>query len=177
MSVFVTVGTTKFDALVRAVDSDECLAALAARGYSRVLLQIGHGEYTPLARRADAAPGVQVTHYRHSAQYKQDVAGADLVISHAGAGSIMDALALRKPLVVVVNTLLMDNHQAELADAMAEQHYCVSTTCDELAHTLRTAELSALRAYPAPDEFAFPQLVDRVLAQGDALHSDKSKRA
>lgn len=177
MSVFVTVGTTKFDALVRAVDSDECLAALAARGYSRVLLQIGHGEHEPLAARPDAAPGIQVAHYRHSAQYKEDVAAADLVISHAGAGSIMDALALRKPLVVVVNTLLMDNHQAELADAMAEQRYCVATTCDELAHTLRTAELSALRAYPAPDELAFPRLVDQVLTLGHASHLDKPKRA
>lgn len=171
MQVFATVGTTKFDALVRALDSDASLAALAARGYSRVLVQIGHGVHVP---RSSGAEGVEVAHYRHSPQYKQDVAAADLVISHAGAGSIMDALALKKPLVVVVNTLLMDNHQAELADAMAEQRYCVATTCDELAHTLRTADFSALRTYPAPDELAFPQLVDQVVF-GDA--SDKSKRA
>ncbi|GMG15312.1 unnamed protein product [Phytophthora fragariaefolia] len=51
----------------------------------------------------------------------------DLVISHVGAGSIMDGLALKKKLVVVVNTALMDNHQTELAEAMADQKYCLQT--------------------------------------------------
>lgn len=39
----------------------------------------------------------------------------------AGAGSVMEALALEKPLVVVVNAALMDDHQQELARAMEEQ--------------------------------------------------------
>lgn len=33
----------------------------------------------------------------------------------------MEALALEKPLVVVVNAALMDDHQQELARAMEEQ--------------------------------------------------------
>ena len=33
-----------------------------------------------------------------------------------GSGSIFEALRLRRPLVVVPNPALMDNHQAELAD-------------------------------------------------------------
>ena len=39
--VFVTVGTTEFDALVEAADSDATHAALAALGYTRVLFQVG----------------------------------------------------------------------------------------------------------------------------------------
>ena len=71
---------------------------------------------------------------------------AKLIISHAGAGSVMEALrnvcysrnqpclpfftalqtqdafcfSQRKKLIVVVNDKLMHNHQAELADAMSE---------------------------------------------------------
>lgn len=165
MRVFVTVGTTKFDALVQALDTDACLAALKARGCTNLLLQIGHGEHIP--REASAAvPGLEVRHYRHNPQYKQDVAQADLIISHAGAGSIMDALSLRKQLIVVVNTALMDNHQTELAEAMAEQQYCVQTTCDTLLETLERADLSALVPYPDPDEEAFPRLVEQVMTGG-----------
>lgn len=156
---FVTVGTTKFDALIRALDTDASLKALAARGFSRVLMQIGHGEYTPRA----AAAGLTIEWYRHNPQYKQDVARADLIISHAGAGSIMDALSVGKKLVVVVNTALMDNHQTELAEAMAAQRYCVQTGCDGLAEALETANLETLVPYPAPDEDAFPSLVDEVM--------------
>lgn len=162
MRVFVTVGTTKFDALVQALDTDASLEALTARGVTHAVLQIGHGEHVPSTSRA-AAHGIELAHYRHSAQYKDDVARADLVISHAGAGSIMDALALRKKLIVVVNTALMDNHQTELADAMAQQRYCVATTCAELTQTLQTADLDALQTYPEPDEEAFPRLVDQVM--------------
>lgn len=176
MRVFVTVGTTKFDALVRALDSDACLRALADRGCTHLLLQIGHGEHEPRAQSA-AAPGLHVSFYRHNPQYKTDVARADLVISHAGAGSIMDALSLQKKLVVVVNTALMDNHQTELAEAMAEQKYCVATTCDALVETLRTMDLSALQAYPDPDEDAFPRLVDHVVATRHSNSSGEEEKA
>ena len=40
-TVFVTVGTTKFDALIRAVDSQAFADTLVARGYTRLVMQIG----------------------------------------------------------------------------------------------------------------------------------------
>jgi beta-1,4-N-acetylglucosaminyltransferase len=46
-----------------------------------------------------------------------------LVISHAGSGSILEALRYQVPLVVVPNTALLDNHQEELAVAMEKQNY------------------------------------------------------
>lgn len=46
-----------------------------------------------------------------------EIAKCDLVISHAGTGSIMDVLRLSKPLIVVHNEKLMHNHQLEIATA------------------------------------------------------------
>jgi len=46
-TVFVTVGTTCFDALVTAVDSSEVKKALLQKGYSNLLIQMGRGTYVP----------------------------------------------------------------------------------------------------------------------------------
>ena len=40
-AVFVTVGTTKFDALIRAVDQQAFADVLVAAGYTRLVMQIG----------------------------------------------------------------------------------------------------------------------------------------
>jgi hypothetical protein len=45
--VFVTVGTTCFDALVKAVDSETVQKELLAKGYTHLLIQMGRGSYLP----------------------------------------------------------------------------------------------------------------------------------
>lgn len=46
-TVFVTVGTTSFDTLVKAVDSDQVKAELFRKGYNNLLIQMGRGSYIP----------------------------------------------------------------------------------------------------------------------------------
>jgi beta-1,4-N-acetylglucosaminyltransferase len=41
----------------------------------------------------------------------------------SGAGTILQALRLHKKMIVIVNESLLDNHQAELAQAMAMKKY------------------------------------------------------
>ena len=43
--------------------------------------------------------------------------------SGAGSGSILDALRINAPLIVVPNPHLLDNHQVELAEELARQGY------------------------------------------------------
>lgn len=45
--VFVTVGTTCFDSLVRAVDTQEVREALFKKGYTHLVIQMGRGTYIP----------------------------------------------------------------------------------------------------------------------------------
>ena len=42
-----------------------------------------------------------------------------------GSGSILDALRISVPLIVVPNPTLLDNHQVELAEELAAQGYVV----------------------------------------------------
>ena len=50
-------------------------------------------------------------YFKFAPGLEEHLARARLVVSHAGAGSVFEALRLGKPLVVVVNDTLMDNHQ------------------------------------------------------------------
>ncbi|OQR98044.1 UDP-N-acetylglucosamine transferase subunit [Achlya hypogyna] len=157
--VFVTVGTTSFDALVEALDTAEAYAALAAHGYDSVVFQIGRGSYEP--QGADSS--LAVTHYRYNTAYQDDIGAATLVISHAGAGTIMDVLGQRKHLIVVPNTQLMDNHQMELATALAERHHLLQATVATLPAVLKSMAWDSIVPYPPVDEEAFPALVDAVM--------------
>jgi len=58
-----------------------------------------------------------------------------------GSGTILDALRLSVPLIVVPNSELLDNHQVELAEALAEQEYVVHGQLDSLAQALKDAEV------------------------------------
>ena len=46
-TVFVTVGTTSFDSLVKAVDTEQVQEALLKKGYTHLVIQMGRGSYIP----------------------------------------------------------------------------------------------------------------------------------
>lgn len=46
-TVFVTVGTTSFDSLIKAVDTQEVKDQLSRKGYAHLLIQMGRGVYIP----------------------------------------------------------------------------------------------------------------------------------
>lgn len=57
-----------------------------------------------------------------------------------GSGTILDALRISVPLIVVPNAELLDNHQVDLAEALAEQEYVVYGRLSNLAQALDDAE-------------------------------------
>jgi beta-1,4-N-acetylglucosaminyltransferase len=88
---------------------------------------------------------------------------AHLILSHAGAGTVMEALRYHKPLVVVINTLLMDNHQTELARAMAQQrHLYVVEEPDDLLQVSVWNEFGTFVpvVHAGGDALDFPRLLD-----------------
>ena len=69
---------------------------------------------------------VNVDCYDYKSSLKDEIENSDLVISHAGAGTCLEVLNARKPLIVVVNDSLMHNHQAELATQLKIDKHCDS---------------------------------------------------
>lgn len=107
--------------------------------------------------------GICIEIFRFKATLSEDMSAADLVICHAGAGSITEALSYKKKVMVVVNETLMDNHQSELARAMVGKGYCFSTTTERLVVDLQSADFSSVVLYPEVDYTAFPKLIDELL--------------
>lgn len=70
--------------------------------------------------------------FSFSKEINSYIESADLVISHAGTGSIIDSLSLYKPLIVVVNDTLMDNHQEEIADKLQDLNCLVKIGSKDL---------------------------------------------
>jgi beta-1,4-N-acetylglucosaminyltransferase len=130
---FVTTGATApFTALIESVLTPSSLDALARNGFTHLLVQYGSAKdvFTRASSAAQAhvlekmvIDGIDFNPEGLQAQLRLVQQSKGLVISHAGSGSILEALRYQVLLIVVPNTSLLDNHQEELADAMERSGY------------------------------------------------------
>ena len=165
-TIFVTVGTTLFDELIENILNEKFLSAACSHGYSKLIVQYGKGStrmpkedegrqrkgetddgtYSGVLK-IDSSNSLFWEAYRFKPSLNQDMTSADLIISHAGAGSIMEGMEqcrkriLKKDpgewikrLVVVINAGLMDNHQSELAEALERRGYLLMLLEPNLLH-------------------------------------------
>ena len=150
MRVLITVGSTRFDALVGAAFSQPVLNALTQKGYSDVVVQCGNSQVDGFSTTdrewTVRRHGVNIDVWRFKPSLDEEYDAADLVIGHAGlrspyfvgahnklrscpgSGTILDVLRRGTPLIIVPNPTLLDNHQEDMAHAMEELgHARVST--------------------------------------------------
>lgn len=105
MKIFVTTGTTDFTELVDAV--------LTLSNQYEVVVQ------TPTAYK-DTGNCRFFDFVRNISDYYQ---WADIIITHAGAGSVYKLLELEKKILVVPNLTRKDKHQSQLADYVRDSNY------------------------------------------------------
>ncbi|EFN82693.1 UDP-N-acetylglucosamine transferase subunit ALG13-like protein [Harpegnathos saltator] len=160
-TVFVTVGTTKFDDLITAVLNPAVLEALSARDYRHLILQIGNSSIEPdcIARCGFHS----IESFKLSPSIGKYMQSADLVISHAGAGSVLEALENCKHLIVVINDLLMDNHQVELAKQLHNDEHLYHCICQDLLRTVRTMDLAKLKPFVNNKSANIANFIDKIM--------------
>lgn len=118
--MLATVGSTHFDPLINSLTTQEALAALNAAGVSDLVLQFGRGQpYLPSASMMSSTASPRIESFAYTASLVPKLSRADIVVTHCGAGSVFEALRLRRHVVAVPNRTLMDDHQTELADALS----------------------------------------------------------
>jgi beta-1,4-N-acetylglucosaminyltransferase len=134
--IFVTVGTTDFDALVRAVDS------LVPQLNEEVEVQIGRGHYEPRnCKWFRFAPSLEPYYER-----------ADVVIAHGGLGTIMEVLRRGGRLIGVANPDRYDQHQEDLLGYLAEEDHLIwCGNLDSLPQDLERARSTSFRQYVSPE--------------------------
>lgn len=137
-----------FEALVRAVESEAVVAALEARGFTRLLVQYGAGEHEPFGEGKAKKGKLVCESYRFKPSLQCDFEEASLVVSHAGYGCLMESLSLGKEVIAVINTQLMDNHQTEIAGHLARRRYAVM--CEPASLAQAVAESGAAQRVPLP---------------------------
>jgi len=113
--IFVTVGSTDFDALVAAMDE------WAATAAEPVVMQIGEGSYMP--RHAHV-------YFRFAPSLAPYYEQAEIVVSHGGLGTVVEVLQRGKRLIAVSNPDRYDTHQDEILRTFAESGYLL--WCQEL---------------------------------------------
>ncbi|KIJ44085.1 glycosyltransferase family 1 protein [Sphaerobolus stellatus SS14] len=159
MRAFVTVGATaEFDLLVESIISSNVLEALQKKGYDELVIQVGPS--TRFGVLSEQREGISLDMWKLKPTLKDDFEKSDLIISHAGSGSILDALRLHKPLIVVPNPALLDNHQSELALALEKRRFLKSTTISGLAATIKAFDPQALLPFPKVDGAKFRSILD-----------------
>ncbi|KAM9975080.1 hypothetical protein ACTFIW_008555 [Dictyostelium discoideum] len=147
-SVFVTVGTTKFDDLIDKIDSPKLFNILLKYGFNKMIIQIGNYSGTienslPFDENNNNTKTTTTTkfeslYFDYKPSLSEFMKNSDLIISHAGSGSILESLENNKPCICVVNDKLMDNHQKELADKLSNLSYILSTNPTSLYETIET---------------------------------------
>ena len=110
--IVLSGATVPFKSLVEAIDGP-LTDKLRSLGYSEVLVQYGHAE-------SSFRPQPGVEGFAFKPNISEIVHECDLVLTHAGSGSLLDSLERgfgqsKRKIIVVINSALMDNHQKELA--------------------------------------------------------------
>lgn len=108
--IFVTVGTQlPFDRLIRALDK------WAGRGsHPDIFAQIGPSAYRP--------ENMRYCKFLDAPQFREYIAQASLVIAHAGMGSIITALELGKPILVMPRRAGLGEHRND-HQLMTARHF------------------------------------------------------
>lgn len=104
--IFVTVGTQFFDGLIEEVDR------LAGEGGfdQPVFAQIGLHPRVPR----------HIEHVAFVDDMQAALERADLIITHAGTGSLCECIQLGKPFIAVVNDTKAGDHQREFVEHLSE---------------------------------------------------------
>ncbi|CAH2352725.1 UDP-N-acetylglucosamine transferase subunit Alg13p [[Candida] railenensis] len=155
MSVLILTGATvTFRSLIDQVTSKEFITDISKAGISKLFIQYGNESANKsqiyfessikksglLYENTDGiynskSGSLQILAFPFSSDISGEyIEQVDIVVSHAGTGSIIDVLKLDKPLIVVVNESLMDNHQVDVANEFKKLNYCTISTCSGLSN-------------------------------------------
>lgn len=135
LMIFLTVGTTDFDELVRAMD----LLAPSLEG--PIVAQIGRGRYEPQ----------HMEWFRYAPSLDPYYARARIVVAHGGLGTAVEVLQRGIRLIGVSNPDRYDRHQEDLLRALERRgHMIWCRQIKDLPAALQQAQSQSFVPYETP---------------------------
>lgn len=151
--IFVVVGTQEpFDRLIKWIDDWS-----AKTGYHDILAQIASSSYKP--KNFDWFDFIPIN------QFDEKFKEADLIVSHAGMGTIISALQYNKPIIVMPRLAKFrehrNDHQLATANSFSKAGYVKSVYSeDELYTALR--ERDSIKPVPPISNYASEELLGTI---------------
>lgn len=151
--IFVTVGAQMpFDRLVKIVDQ-----WAGESGRDDIFAQIGQSEYRPLH--------IQWTRFLSPDEFKCKYETAKVIVAHAGTGSIITALQLGKPILIMPRRASLRETRNDHQVATSEQFRrfdSVSVAWDENELNAKLQGIDKLRGSQAIESYASRELVGAI---------------
>ncbi|HEW9976521.1 MULTISPECIES: PssE/Cps14G family polysaccharide biosynthesis glycosyltransferase [Shewanella] len=146
MNCLVTVGTTCFDSLIITANDiakkneEDCFT-----------FQISNGIFKPSSG----------TFFEYSNLIDDVYLKSDLVITHAGAGSIFKLLELGKRFIIVPNLERVDKHQSDISSYMESNNYALVCWClDDLSDLYNCLKEFKPNKFAKENFFKFDEISD-----------------
>jgi len=151
--IFVTVGAQMpFDRLVKTVDQ-----WAKENGRDDVFAQIGPSEYRPT--------NMQWTSFLEPEEFKQKYNTSTVIIAHAGTGSIITALQLGKPILIMPRRANLQETRNDHQSATSEQfrHFdSVEVAWDERELIAKLDRIDSLRGSQKIESCASGEIVKAI---------------
>ncbi|RYF19994.1 MAG: glycosyl transferase family 28 [Flavobacteriales bacterium] len=163
--IFITIGTQEpFDRLIKAMDE---VANLFPE--KKFYAQVSDTSYKALHLKTQS--------FLAPAQFNRLFNEAELIISHAGMGTIISALTQKKPILVVPRLVKFGEHRNEHQLATAKKMeelgyvrvaYDIDALKNEVINLLRQTEVKPLRTL---GNFASPELLNSLKGLASSVKS------
>lgn len=144
--IFVTVGTQKFqfNRLLRTIDNLIENKDIV----DKVICQSGYSTYSP--------KNYKTINFMSQIEYNQYIKNCNLLITHAGVGTILEAKRISKPVIVVPRLEKynehVDDHQRQIASGFSKKEIVLESDCSNLKKVIVKAQQISLKEYSFNNE-------------------------
>ena len=135
-NVLVTVGTTNFKELIEIALSESFQKTIINQGYRKLIIQIGNLKIDNNKEDLNKELKIEIITIIPSNKFSEILKNADLIISHGGAGTIIQSINYGKKPIVIPNNNVIQNHQIELINHLQKLNYINYLTLDNLVYSL-----------------------------------------
>lgn len=159
--IFVTVGTQDkpFERIIKAVEN----AVLSGKITDEVIVQAGNTKYD--------SDVIKILNYVPFEEFENYINKADIIITHGGVGSILNALKLGKKIIAVPRLKKygehINDHQLQVIQKMSEEGFILSCEDEnEIPEKIVEAKNFIVKEYNSNTENfikGFKELLDSII--------------